>query len=53
MVAAQLDISVGQALVRLRAHAFLYDRPLREVAQDVLARKLRFSPVTDGDEAAP
>jgi hypothetical protein len=53
MVAAQLDISVGQALVRLRAHAFVYDRPLRDVAQDVLARKLRFNPVTGGEEAAP
>jgi hypothetical protein len=42
MVAVQLGISVGQALIRLRAHAFGNDRPLREVARDVVARQLRF-----------
>ena len=42
MVAAQLDVSVGQALIRLRAYAFGNDRPLAEVAEDVVARRLRF-----------
>jgi GAF domain-containing protein len=42
MVAAQLDVSVGEALIRLRAHAFGNDRALAEVAQDVVARTLRF-----------
>ena len=42
MVAAQLDISVGQALIRLRAHAFGNDRPLTDIARDVVARRLRF-----------
>jgi hypothetical protein len=42
MVAAQLDVSIGQALIRLRAYAFGNDRPLSEVANDVVARKLRF-----------
>ena len=42
MVAAQLDVSVGQALVRLRAHAFGDDRPVTDVARDVVARRLRF-----------
>lgn len=42
MVAAQLEVSVGQALVRLRAHAFGNDRPLTSVAEDVVARRLRF-----------
>ena len=32
MVAVQLDVSVGQALIRLRAHAFGNDRPLADVA---------------------
>ena len=32
MVAAQLDVSVGQALIRLRAYAFGNDRPLADVA---------------------
>jgi GAF domain-containing protein len=42
MVAAQLNVSVGQALIRLRAYAFGNDRPLRQVAQDVVERRLRF-----------
>lgn len=42
MVAAQLEVSVGQALIRLRAYAFGNDRPLTEVAKDVVARTLRF-----------
>ena len=42
MVAAQLDVSVGQALIRLRAYAFGNERPLAEVAEDVVARRLRF-----------
>ena len=46
MVAVQLDISLGEALVRLRAHAFSQDIPLAQVAVDVVARRLRLS---DGD----
>ncbi|HUP70079.1 MAG TPA: GAF and ANTAR domain-containing protein [Acidimicrobiales bacterium] len=42
MVSAQLEVTVGQALIRLRAHAFGNDRPLVEVARDVVARRLRF-----------
>ena len=42
MVAAQLDVGVGQALIRLKAYAFGNDRPLAEVAKDVVARALRF-----------
>jgi hypothetical protein len=42
MVAAQLEASVGQALVRLKAYAFGNDRALNDVAKDVVARKLRF-----------
>ena len=42
MVAVQLEISVGQALVRLRAHAFGEGRALNGVAEDVVARRLRF-----------
>jgi hypothetical protein len=43
MVAAQLDVSVAQALIRLRAHAFGNDHPLADVARDVVARTLRFN----------
>ncbi|HZQ26744.1 MAG TPA: GAF and ANTAR domain-containing protein [Acidimicrobiales bacterium] len=42
MVAAQLDIGVGQSLVRLRAYSFANNRPLAQVARDVVARRLRF-----------
>ena len=42
MVAVQLDVTVGQALIRLRAYAFGNDRALTEVARDVVAGTLRF-----------
>jgi hypothetical protein len=42
MVAVQLGVSLTEALVRLRAYAFGNDRVLRDVAQDVVARRLRF-----------
>ena len=42
MVAAQLDATVSQALIRLRAHAFGNDRSLTDVARDVVDRRLRF-----------
>jgi hypothetical protein len=43
MVAAQLEVSVAQALIRLRGYAFGHDLPLTEVAQSVVARTLRFT----------
>jgi hypothetical protein len=42
MVAAQLDVSVGEALIRIRAHAFRHDLTVVEVAQAVVDRQLRF-----------
>jgi hypothetical protein len=42
MVAAQLEVTVGVALIRLRAYAFGNDRPLTDVARAVVARTLRF-----------
>jgi GAF domain-containing protein len=41
MVSVQLDISVAQALVRLRAYAFSHERLLAEVAAEVVTRRLR------------
>jgi hypothetical protein len=41
MLAAQLGVGLGDAFARLRAHAFAADRSVVEVAQDVLARRLR------------
>jgi hypothetical protein len=42
MVSIQLGVSVGEALVRLRAYAFGTDRALTEVAHDVVDRRLLF-----------
>jgi hypothetical protein len=41
MVAVQLGVSVGEALVRLRSYAFANDRLLAEVAEEIVARTLR------------
>ena len=41
MVSVQLDISVGAALSVLRAHAYAEDRSLRDLADDIVARRLR------------
>lgn len=49
MVAAQLDIAVVDALVRLRALAFGDSRDLTEIAHDVVARRLRLDPRDDGN----
>jgi hypothetical protein len=40
MVSAQLGLSMDEAFVRLRAHAFADSRTLREVARDVVSRRL-------------
>jgi hypothetical protein len=46
MVAVQLGVSVGEALIRLRAYAFANDRPLAKVAEDVVGRRVRFDDST-------
>ena len=42
MIAAQLDVGVAEALVRLRANAFASDRPIDQVATEVVAGWRRF-----------
>ncbi len=42
MVAVQLGVGVGEALICLRAYAFANDRPVTEVAEDVVGRRLLF-----------
>ena len=44
MVMVQLGISATDALARLRAHAFVHRRLLIDVARDVVARRLVFTP---------
>lgn len=40
MVSVQLGVSVDDALVRLRAHAFSTDRLVTDIAQEIVARRL-------------
>jgi hypothetical protein len=42
MMSVQLDVSVEEALVRLRARAFCTDRPLADVAREVIDQPLHF-----------
>ncbi|MER5948878.1 GAF and ANTAR domain-containing protein [Streptomyces sp. NPDC001904] len=42
MVSVQLASTMEEALVRLRAFAYGSDRPLGDVAEDVVARRMRF-----------
>ncbi len=42
MISVQLDVSLAEALARLRAHAYVQDRLVADVAADVVARRLRF-----------
>lgn len=41
MVSVQIGVSVGEALVRLRAHAYVAERALSDVAADVVGRRLQ------------
>jgi hypothetical protein len=47
MVMVQLAVSLTEALVRLRARAYAENRPLRELAADIVSRRMRF----DRDDA--
>jgi ANTAR domain len=50
MLIAQLDVSATVALARLRAYAYSSNRRLRDVAADVVARRLRFRSEQNGDQ---
>jgi hypothetical protein len=47
MISAQLDVGIEDAFARLRARAFADQRPLGELASDVVSRRLRFGPRDD------
>jgi hypothetical protein len=53
MAAAQLGVSMTDALAALRAYAYTHGRRLTEVAADVLARRVRLSPGPPTDPAPP
>ncbi|QWF77852.1 GAF domain-containing protein [Amycolatopsis sp. CA-230715] len=40
ILAVQLDLPLGAALARLRAHAYRHDRALLDVARDIIAHRL-------------
>jgi len=42
MISVQLDVSLAEALLRLRAHAYAEGRPVSDVAADVVGRRMRF-----------
>jgi hypothetical protein len=50
MITVQLDVTAAVALIRMRAYAYAHDRRLQDVATDVVARRLRFGPDTEGRE---
>lgn len=50
MLADALDTDCDHALIRLRGYAFSHDRPLLDVARDVLARRVRLE---DSGESTP
>jgi hypothetical protein len=53
LIAAQLGLTVGQALIRIRAYAFGNERTLTDVARDVVERRLRFDARSGELDVAP
>ena len=52
MISVQLGVTLEEAFVRLRAHAFAADTPLNDIAGDVVSRLLRFDPDLDPGTAS-
>ena len=50
MLTVQLGVGIEEAFVRLRAYAYVQGRRLADVAADVVARRLRFSPDAEPDQ---
>lgn len=53
MVTAQLDVTTEDALLLLRAHAFSRSLSVREIATEVVDRRLSFTPQKDPDPTPP
>jgi hypothetical protein len=49
MLTEQLGVSISVAFARLRAYAYAQDRRLREVAHEIVTRRLRLDPDPTGD----
>ena len=50
MLIVQMEVSAAVAIARLRAYAYAHDRRLRDVASDVVERRLRFHPETGAED---
>ena len=44
MLTEQLGVGITEAFIRLRAYAYAHDRPLADLARDIVARRLRLGP---------
>lgn len=53
MLIVQMGVSAAVAMVRLRAYAYAHDRRLRDVASDVVGRRLRFHPEPEAEDRDP
>ncbi|WP_256215703.1 ANTAR domain-containing protein [Streptomyces sp. Ag109_O5-10] len=49
ILTVQLGVGIEEAFVRLRTYAYIQSRRLADVAADVVAHRLRFSPETEPD----
>jgi hypothetical protein len=50
MVSVQAAVGLTEALLLLRARAYATERPLHDIASDVVHRRLKFPPDSDNDE---
>jgi len=50
MLTEQLGVGVMEAFIRLRAYAYAHDRPLADLARDIVARRLRLESAPDSFE---
>lgn len=51
MLSVQLALPMADALLRLRAYAYRSGRPVNDVSHDIVTRRLRLGPDTDGTHA--
>jgi hypothetical protein len=51
MVMIQLGVSLAEAMVRMRAHAYTENRQLHDIATDIVARRQRFERDPPSDQA--
>ena len=49
VISVQASITLIEALLLLRAHAYSAGRPILDIARDVMAKALRFGPESDDD----